>query len=121
LKVAIVAALTGITYDFGPLGVIKARVGSMENYARYFPKGYGQAPGMESVLEPHTNEAIVFEDFFIAGLRMPPHPMVEDILHKFWVQLHHLMSNAIVQISKFFWAVTSYGGHRTVDIFAQHY
>jgi hypothetical protein len=41
LKVVAAAALAEITYDFGLLGVTKACVGSMENYARYFPKRYG--------------------------------------------------------------------------------
>jgi hypothetical protein len=37
------------------------------------------------------------------------------------VQLHHLRTNAIVTISKFIWAITSYGSHPTADIFTQHY
>jgi hypothetical protein len=40
LKVVAAAALAGISYDFGPSGITKARVRSMEPYARYFPKGY---------------------------------------------------------------------------------
>jgi hypothetical protein len=36
----------------------------MDSYARYFPKGYGCAPSVESVLEPRANEAIIFDDFF---------------------------------------------------------
>jgi hypothetical protein len=35
--------------------------------------------------------------------------------------LHQLMLNAIVQISKFIWALTSCGGHPTMDVFAHHY
>jgi hypothetical protein len=62
----------------------------MESYARYFPKGCCRPPSAEYVTEPRANEAIVFEDFFTAGLRMPPHPVLVDILHKFWVHLHHL-------------------------------
>jgi hypothetical protein len=38
---------------------------------------------------------MVFDDFFTAGLRMPPHPVLVDILRKFRVQLHQLTSNAI--------------------------
>jgi hypothetical protein len=41
LKVLAAAALAGISYDFGLSGVMKARIRSMENYAHYFPKGYG--------------------------------------------------------------------------------
>jgi hypothetical protein len=54
------AVAAGITYDFGVSSVMKARIGSMENYACYFPKGYGRAPGTELVPEPRVNEAIVF-------------------------------------------------------------
>jgi hypothetical protein len=37
------------------------------------------------------------------------------------VQLHQLTANAIVQISKFVWVVTSCGGRPTADVFAHHY
>jgi hypothetical protein len=37
------------------------------------------------------------------------------------VQLYQLTPNAIVQISKFIWAVTSCGAHPTADLFTQHY
>jgi hypothetical protein len=63
----------------------------------------------------------VFEDFFTTGLCIPPHMILLDILHKFLVQLHQLTLNAIVQIDKFVWAITSYGGRPTTDIFAHHY
>jgi hypothetical protein len=43
------------TSNNGSSGVMKAHVGSMENYARYFPKGCGRAPGTESVPEPYAN------------------------------------------------------------------
>jgi hypothetical protein len=50
--------------------------------------------------------------FFTAWLHMPPHPVHVDTLHKFLVQLHQLAPNAIVQIGKFIWAVTSCGGRQ---------
>jgi hypothetical protein len=59
--------------------------------------------------------------FFIAGLLMPLHPFLFDFLHKFWVQLYQLTPNAIVQINKFIWAVTSCGGHPNGEVFAHHY
>jgi hypothetical protein len=73
------------------------------------------------VPDPRPDEAITFEDFFAARLRMPPHLVLLDILRKFRVQLHQLMPNAIIHISKFIWVVTSCGGHPTADVFAQHY
>jgi hypothetical protein len=78
-------------------------------------------PSLESVASPQTDEAMVFEDYFTTGLCMPPHPILLDILCKFRVLLHQLTPNAIVQIEKFIWAVTSCGGHPTRDVFAHHY
>jgi hypothetical protein len=49
------------------------------------------------------------------------YPVLVDFLCKFQVQLHHLTPNAIIQIGKFIWAITSYGGRLTADVFAQNY
>jgi hypothetical protein len=52
---------------------------------------------------------------------MLSHPVLLDILRKFQFQLHQLMPNAIIQIVKFIWAITSCGGHPTTDVFAHYY
>jgi hypothetical protein len=52
-------------------------------YSHYFSKGYRRPPGAESVPDPRANEAMVFEDFFTAGLHMLPHPVLVDILCEF--------------------------------------
>jgi hypothetical protein len=59
--------------------------------------------------------------FFVAGPRIPPHPVLLDILHNFRVQLHQLTPNAIVQINKFIWAVTSCEGLPNAEVFAHNY
>jgi hypothetical protein len=118
VKVAVATVAARITFDFGAPGVEKVRKTSMENNARYFLKGYYWVSDMKSVPMLRVNDAVVFEDFFSVGFRMPPHLMLMDILCKFWVQLHELMPNAIVQIGKFIWAVSSCGGHSTTDTLA---
>jgi hypothetical protein len=110
LKVAAMAILVGTSYDFGQSLVMTTHLTSMESYAHYFPKGHARAPSAKSVPDTRANEAAVFEDFFTIGLRMPPHLVLVDILRKFRVQLHQLTSNAIIQNSKFIWAVTFCGG-----------
>jgi hypothetical protein len=40
-------------------------------------------PGEEVVLEPTKDEAVVFEEFFAAGLRMPLQPVIVDNLVNF--------------------------------------
>jgi hypothetical protein len=89
------------SYYFGPLTMIVSRIHEMtEN--NYFVKGMGHEPGEGTVPEPNGDEAVVFEEFFTAGLRMPPHLVLADILLKFQVQIHQPTPNAIVQLSKYF-------------------
>jgi hypothetical protein len=76
----------------------------------YFPKGGARAPGTETMPEPDDDEAVVYEDYFVAGLRMPLHPTLADILLHFQAQLHQLTPNAITQLLKYFWAVDGGGG-----------
>jgi hypothetical protein len=83
------------SYLFGPSTVMVKRIqGVIHN--GYFAEGMGRDHGGETVPEPQADEAVIFEEFFTAGLRMPPHPVLSDILLKFQVQLHQLTSNAIV-------------------------
>jgi hypothetical protein len=49
----------------------------------YFAEGEARAVGEETTPEPQEDEAVVFEDFFIAGLQMPLHPVLPDVLLKF--------------------------------------
>jgi orotate phosphoribosyltransferase len=76
VKVAAAAAATGITFDFGASNVVKLDILAMEIHARYFSKGHGRLPGAKTVPTPRANEAVVFEDLFTTGLRMPPHPVL---------------------------------------------
>jgi hypothetical protein len=75
----------------------------------------------ETVPEPADDEVVVFEEFFAAGLRMPPHPALTEILLKYRVQLHQLTPNDFVQLSKYFWAVLSFSGVPSSDGFVRHY
>jgi hypothetical protein len=78
-------------------------------------------PREETIPEPTDDEAIVFEEFFAAGLRMPPHPAFTEILLKCRVQLHQLNPNTITQLSKYFWAMMSFDGEPSNDGFARRY
>jgi hypothetical protein len=55
------------------------------------------------------------------GLQIPPHPALIEILIKYLVQLHQLTPNAIAQLSKYFWAMLSFGGVPSSDGFAKCY
>jgi hypothetical protein len=68
----------------------------------YFVDGEARAPRVEMIPEPDDDEAVVFEEFFVTGLRMPLHSALADILLKFQAQLHQLTPNVIAQLSKYF-------------------
>jgi hypothetical protein len=68
----------------------------------YFVKDEARASGAETMPEPRVVKAMVFIDLFVAGLRMPLHLALADILLHFQAQLHQLTPNAIAQLSRFF-------------------
>jgi hypothetical protein len=109
----------GDTVEFGVSRISSIRVQDMQQLG-YFGSEMGRVPGAEEVLEPE-GELVVFEAFFTAGLRLPAHRFVAEVLQRFEVQVHQLTPNAMVALAKYVWAATSYGGQPSVEVFAKHY
>jgi hypothetical protein len=109
----------GDTVEFGVSRISSVRVQDMQQLG-YFGSGVGRVPGAEEVPEPE-GELVVFEAFFTAGLRLPAHRFVAEVLQRFEVQVHQLTPNAVVALAKYVWATTSYGGQPSVEVFAKHY
>jgi len=65
--------------------------------------------GEEVVPEPKHDEVVVFKSFFRAGLQFPLYDIIGEVLKKFDIYLHQLMSNAIVRLSVYIWALRSQG------------
>jgi hypothetical protein len=86
----------------------------------YFGSGVGRVSGVEEVPEPE-GELVVLRLFFTAGLRLPAHRFMAEVLRRFEVQVHQLTPNAVVALAKYVWATTSYGGRPSVEVFAKHY
>jgi hypothetical protein len=80
VKIGAEAALASVSYDFRQSIGTRARITSLKNSAHYFLKGFARPPDIESILDPKENEVVVFKDFFITGLRIPPHPVLLGIL-----------------------------------------
>jgi len=55
----------------------------------------------ESFLTPHTDEVMVFEDYFWRGLGFPIHLFLRDLLELWLVSLCNLHPNIILHISIF--------------------
>jgi hypothetical protein len=46
---------------------------------------------------------------------------VAEVLQRYDVQIHQLTPNAVVALAKYVWAVTSYGGQPSMEVFAKNY
>jgi hypothetical protein len=109
----------GHTMEFGTSRISSVRVQEMQQLG-YFGDEVRRVPGAKKILEPE-GELVVFEAFFVAGLRLPAHRFVVEVLWQFDVQVHQLTPNAVVALAKFVWAVASYGGQPSVEVFAKNY
>jgi hypothetical protein len=109
----------GDTVEFGVSWISSIHVQDMQQLG-YFGSGVGRVPGAEEVPEPE-GELVMFEAFFTAGLRLPAHRFVAEVLQRFEVQVHPLTPNVVVAMAKYVWAATSYGGQPSVEVFAKHY
>jgi hypothetical protein len=74
----------GDTVEFGVSWISSVRIQDMQQLG-YFGSGVGRVPGVEEVPEPEC-ELVVFEAFFTAGLRLPAHRFVADVLQRFEVR-----------------------------------
>jgi hypothetical protein len=101
----------GDTVEFGVSRMSLVRVQDMQRLG-YFGGEVGRVQGAEEVPEPE-GKLVVFEAFFIAGLRLPAHHFVSEVLQ--------LTPNAVVALAKYVWATTSYGGQPSVEVFAKQY
>jgi hypothetical protein len=76
----------GHKVEFGTLKISSVHVQEMQQLG-YFGDGVGRVLGTEEILEPE-GELVVFEAFFIAGLCLPAHHFMVEVLQKFEVQVH---------------------------------
>jgi hypothetical protein len=109
----------GHMVEFGVSRISSVRMQDMQQLG-YFGNGVGRVPGAEEIPEPE-GEIVVFEAFFTAGLRLPAHRFVAEVLQRFEVQIHQLTPNAVVALAKYVLVVTSYGGQPSVEVFAKNY
>jgi hypothetical protein len=66
----------------------------------YFGDSVGRVPGAEEIPEPE-GELVVFEAFFIVGLRLLAHRFMAEALQRFDVQVHQLTPNTVVALAKY--------------------
>jgi hypothetical protein len=114
----VVELLPGHTMDFGTSRIYSGCMQEMQCLG-YFGNGVGRAPGAEEVPELE-GELVVFKAFFTAGLCLPVHQFVIEVPRCFEVQIHLLTPNAMMVLAMFVWAMTSFGGEPSVEVFAKN-
>jgi hypothetical protein len=67
----VVADEASRNYCFVPSAITISCIWEMSSL-RYFTEGDARARGDKTVLEPADDEAVVFEEFFTGGFRIPP-------------------------------------------------
>ena len=82
----------------------------------YFGEGVCRPSDGELMPVPKDGEVVIFRDFFTTGLRFPLDPTSPKLLEPHNVELHHLTPNAIVQMSKFLWAVQTFFTNRKLSV-----
>ena len=80
---AVMELQPGHTVEFGISRISSVRVLEMQQLG-YFGDGVGRVSGAEEIPEPE-GELVVFEAFFVAGLRLPAHHFVAEVLRRFEV------------------------------------
>jgi hypothetical protein len=85
--------------EFGTSRISSVRMQEMQQLG-YFGDGVGRVPGAEEIPKPE-GELVVFEAFFIGGLRLPVHRFVAEVLQRFDVQVQQLTPNAVVALAKY--------------------
>ena len=76
-------------------------------------------PEGEIEAKPHLDEAVVFCDFFIAGLRFPLDPVVVEIFKLFDVYTHQMMPTSFVRLNLYMWLSKTYKLKPTATGFAR--
>lgn len=97
-----------LTYDFG---VSRIAPGYLEDFAKqkWFSRASARHCEGEVKPEPRDDEVVLFKEFFEAGLRWPPHPLVIGALKKFNLGFHQLNPSSFVKISIYVWGCKSQG------------
>ena len=83
----------------------------MDDYAKatWFARDSARPSRGETVPNPEDAEVVIFKEFFEAGLRFPPHPLVIGVLKRFNLKFHQLNPSSFVKLSINVWGCKSQG------------
>ena len=81
----------------------------MDDYAKatWFARDSVRPSGGETIPDPKDDEVVVFKEYFEAGLRFPPHPLVIGVLKRFNLKFHQLNPSSFMKLSIYVWGCKS--------------
>lgn len=92
-----------------------------KDYLRPLTPSSFRPPGDEVIPKPKPYEAVVFRDYFVAGLDFPLENFASEVLQRFKIQLHQLTPNAFARLSVFAMAMKMLGHAPNTDTFIRFY
>ena len=71
-------------------GLSRVTSSDLVDYAKatWFARDSTRLSGGETIPDPKDDEVVIFKEFFEAGLRFPPHPLVISVLKRFNLKFH---------------------------------
>ena len=105
-----------VSFEFGPSRVALKKLDEFVKMG-WFPRDLARLSEGEVVPDPRDNKVVVYKEFFIAGLRFLPHPLVVGVLKRFNLKFHQLNPSSFVKLSMYIWGCKSQGVEPDLESF----
>ena len=87
-----------VSFDFSPTRVTLEELDEFVKFG-WFSHELARLPNGETILDPHDDEVVIYREFFMAGLRFSPHPLVIGVLKRFNLKFHQLNPSSFMKLS----------------------
>jgi hypothetical protein len=97
-----------MSFEFG---LSRATLKELDEFTKmgWFPRDFARLSEGEVIPDPRGNEVVVYKEFFVVGLRFPPHSLVIGVLKRFNLKFHQLNPSSFVKLSIYVWSCKSQG------------
>ena len=92
-----------VSFDFSPTRVTLEELDEFVKMG-WFPRNLARLLEGETVLDQQDDEVVVYQEFFVVGLRFPLHPLVIGVLKRFNLKFHQLNPSSFVKLGIYVWA-----------------
>ena len=104
---------------FGPSTITERNFENYKDWGYLDDVKHCRTGGSDITPVPRDGEIVLFESFFVGGLRLPMNDFTAEVLESFEVFFHQLTPNAFVRLSVFAWALASQGLQPSPEAFCR--